>query len=69
LGPHVQVISIYRFSDLLSLSASVGISDADFLLCVCSAALYTVEFQKRGLPHAHILVWHELRSRCPCFWH
>ncbi|XP_048561814.1 uncharacterized protein LOC125542723 isoform X2 [Triticum urartu] len=24
-----------------------------------TAVLYTVEFQKRGLPHAHILVWRE----------
>jgi hypothetical protein len=23
----------------------------------CRVVVYTVEFQKRGLPHAHILVW------------
>jgi hypothetical protein len=22
-----------------------------------NAAVYTIEFQKRGLPHAHIIVW------------
>ncbi|PWZ13481.1 hypothetical protein Zm00014a_011298, partial [Zea mays] len=27
-----------------------------------SAALYTVEFQKRGLPHIHCLVWLANRS-------
>lgn len=28
------------------------------LLCFCSSAvLHTVEFQKRGLPHAHIILW------------
>ena len=26
-------------------------------------ALYTVEFQKRGLPHAHILVWLDCRQQ------
>ena len=27
------------------------------------AVLYTVEFQKRGLPHCHILLWNENNSR------
>jgi len=27
------------------------------------AHLYTVEWQKRGLPHAHILIWPEERLR------
>jgi hypothetical protein len=30
---------------------------ADWFRLVFVAVLYTVEFQKRGLPHAHILVW------------
>ncbi|XP_024311293.1 uncharacterized protein LOC112269257 [Brachypodium distachyon] len=32
---------------------------AHICFLVCGAALYTVEFQKRGLPHAHMLVWLE----------
>ena len=27
--------------------------------------MYTVEFQKRGLPHAHIIVWMDLRYKFP----
>jgi hypothetical protein len=26
-------------------------------LSICFAALYTIEFQKRGLPFAHLLIW------------
>jgi len=32
-----------------------------YVFCVI-AAMYTIEFQKRGLPHAHILIW--LDSKC-----
>ncbi|XP_022014702.1 uncharacterized protein LOC110914199 [Helianthus annuus] len=33
----------------------------------CQAAVYTIEFQKRGLPHAHLLLWleHSAESRTP----
>ncbi|XP_035837612.1 uncharacterized protein LOC110893035 [Helianthus annuus] len=33
----------------------------------CQAAVYTIEFQKRGLPHAHLLLWleHSTESRTP----
>ncbi|XP_021991362.1 uncharacterized protein LOC110888130 [Helianthus annuus] len=33
----------------------------------CQAAVYTIEFQKRGLPHAHLLLWleHSAASRTP----
>ena len=27
------------------------------VLCRCIAYTYVIEFQKRGLPHAHILIW------------
>lgn len=27
------------------------------------AAMYTIEFQKRGLPHAHILIWLDSKSK------
>ena len=28
------------------------------LICfIVSSGMYTIEFQKRGLPHAHILIW------------
>ena len=34
-----------------------------YMLFTCyvlfTAVLYTVEFQKRGLPHAHILIWED----------
>ncbi|XP_048613489.1 uncharacterized protein LOC125587294 [Brassica napus] len=30
-----------------------------------TAALHRIEFQKRGLPHAHILLWFEKSSRTP----
>lgn len=30
----------------------------------CFAVIYTIEFQKRGLPHAHILVFLHSRYRC-----
>lgn len=29
------------------------------------AAMYTIEFQKRGLPHAHILIWMHPNSKFP----
>ncbi|GKG26665.1 helicase, partial [Tanacetum coccineum] len=29
-----------------------------------SAVVYVIEFQKRGLPHAHILIWLEEYYRC-----
>ncbi|KAF7835735.1 uncharacterized protein G2W53_010594 [Senna tora] len=29
----------------------------DMLFGKCRAAIYNIEFQKRGLPHAHILLW------------
>ncbi|KAF7826710.1 uncharacterized protein G2W53_017874 [Senna tora] len=29
----------------------------EFLFGTCRADIYTIEFQKRGLPHAHILIW------------
>ncbi|XP_038716065.1 uncharacterized protein LOC120009516 [Tripterygium wilfordii] len=29
------------------------------------AAIYTVEFQKRGLPHVHIIVWLNQQDKCP----
>ncbi|KAF7839626.1 uncharacterized protein G2W53_008108 [Senna tora] len=29
----------------------------DMLLGKCKSYIYTIEFQKRGLPHAHILLW------------
>ncbi|KAF7839029.1 putative PIF1 DNA helicase/replication protein A1-like protein [Senna tora] len=29
----------------------------DMLYGKCSADIYTIQFQKRGLPHAHILLW------------
>ncbi|XP_035845668.1 uncharacterized protein LOC110873237 isoform X3 [Helianthus annuus] len=33
----------------------------------CNAAIYTIEFQKRGLPHAHLLFWleHSAAFRTP----
>jgi hypothetical protein len=45
-----------------SWSVAISIADLSWLfLCLISAAgyavLYTVEFQKRGLPHIHCLVW------------
>ncbi|GKA24180.1 helicase [Tanacetum coccineum] len=30
----------------------------------CCAVVYVIEFQKRGLPHAHILLWLEERFKC-----
>ena len=30
------------------------------------AVLYTVEFQKRGLPHCHILLWNDNSSKIKC---
>ena len=29
------------------------------------AVLYTIEFQKRGLPHAHILLLLDTKDKCP----
>ena len=29
-----------------------------------NAVLYTIEFQKRGLPHAHILIFLKDKSKC-----
>lgn len=29
-----------------------------------SAVAYTIEFQKRGLPHAHIIIWLEESDKC-----
>ena len=54
---------------VLSFLLSVGLLSEIFCLvhmcypvfltcyCFCFPVLYSVEFQKRGLPHAHILVW------------
>ena len=36
-----------------------------FLLFFLFAAMYTVEFQKRGLPHAHILLFMHPSSKFP----
>nr|XP_043631500.1 uncharacterized protein LOC122602952 [Erigeron canadensis] len=30
----------------------------------CQACVYTIEFQKRGLPHAHILIWLGPETKC-----
>nr|XP_043631589.1 uncharacterized protein LOC122603041 [Erigeron canadensis] len=30
----------------------------------CQAGVYTIEFQKRGLPHAHILIWLGPETKC-----
>nr|XP_043613380.1 uncharacterized protein LOC122585314 [Erigeron canadensis] len=30
----------------------------------CKAGIYTIEFQKRGLPHAHILIWLDVAAKC-----
>lgn len=30
---------------------------------ICNAAMYTIEFQKRGLPHAHILLFMDQKSK------
>ncbi|XP_057444945.1 uncharacterized protein LOC130737204 [Lotus japonicus] len=34
----------------------VGLKKGEYFGKVC-AGMYTIEFQKRGLPHAHILIW------------
>jgi len=33
--------------------------------CYVETSMYTVEFQKRGLPHAHIIVWMDPRYKFP----
>ncbi|KAK1359405.1 hypothetical protein POM88_043879 [Heracleum sosnowskyi] len=32
---------------------------------VCLGVMYVVEFQKRGLPHIHMLIWHFPKKYCP----
>ncbi|KAF7812510.1 uncharacterized protein G2W53_033486 [Senna tora] len=58
--------------DLLSLVFKIKLNallkdiTKEFLFGTCHADIYTIEFQKRGLPHAHILIWlnaeHKLTS-------
>lgn len=31
---------------------------------LCYAVVYTIEFQKRGLPHAHIVIWLANGDKC-----
>ncbi|XP_071688933.1 uncharacterized protein [Rutidosis leptorrhynchoides] len=31
---------------------------------ICIAGVYQIEFQKRGLPHAHILIWLQNQDKC-----
>lgn len=33
------------------------------LICLLFVVVYTIEFQKRGLPHAHILLFLELTDK------
>jgi hypothetical protein len=37
----------------------------NFCLFLKFSAIYTIEFQKRGLPHAHILFWLHPRNKYP----
>jgi hypothetical protein len=41
----------------LALQATTHCIMNNLSLCIFCAVLYTVEFQKRGLPHIHCLVW------------
>ncbi|KAM3257173.1 hypothetical protein ACQJBY_049478 [Aegilops geniculata] len=47
------------FSSLSSFFLAMCLIFPVFHLPSCFPVLHTVEFQKRGLPHAHILVWQE----------
>jgi hypothetical protein len=33
-----------------------------------NAIVYTIEFQKRGLPHAHIIIWLKKRDHGMLLW-
>ncbi|KAF7821239.1 uncharacterized protein G2W53_026694 [Senna tora] len=41
----------------IKLNALIKDITKEFLFGICRADIYTIEFQKRGLPHAHILIW------------
>ncbi|KAF7820696.1 uncharacterized protein G2W53_026151 [Senna tora] len=46
-------------SHILKIKLNMLIKDIarDILFGKCRADMYTIEFQKRGLPHTHILIW------------
>ncbi|KAF7820632.1 uncharacterized protein G2W53_026087 [Senna tora] len=42
---------------MIKLNALMKDITKEFLFGTCRADIYTIEFQKRGLPHAHIQIW------------
>ncbi|KAF7807290.1 uncharacterized protein G2W53_039451 [Senna tora] len=57
-----DLLSLFK----IKLNALMKDITKEFLFGTCRADIYTIEFQKRGLPHAHILIWlnaeHKLTS-------
>lgn len=50
------------FLPLTHFSLAIHLAYPVFHLSFCSPVVHTVEFQKRGLPHARILVWQQKNS-------
>lgn len=58
----IQSFFFYYRSTFLILKCIIG--DHRYPLFILNAGMYTIEFQKRGLLHAHILLWLHPAQRC-----
>ena len=57
---YVEVIYVFLCLELLNIYFGYTIVNYTFVLFL---GMYTIEFQKRGLPHAHILLWLDSKNK------